>query len=82
MEEYLNKNSYGTSKEAIQKLDELFMKYSLMEQNLSAKKAKLNRQIPEIENNIQVLDFLAAKSVSNLSLICLFFNSSILNFLN
>lgn len=59
----MEKHKYPTAQTAIKKLDELFMKYSLMEQNLNAKKAKLNRQIPEIENNLQVLKFLEEKSV-------------------
>src|SRR5699024_1453586 len=42
---------------------ELRMKYKFMEQNLLSKKNRLNTQIPDIQNNLEVLRFLKEKNV-------------------
>ena len=52
-----------TPVEVIKKLDELRMKYKFMEQNQLAKKNKLNTQIPDIQNNLEVLRMLKDKKV-------------------
>jgi len=59
----MQKQEPSTPVDVIKRLDELRMKYKFMEQNLLAKKNKLNTQIPDIQNNLEVLRFLKEKNV-------------------
>lgn len=54
----------GTAAEVLKRLDELRMKYKYMEQGQLSKKSKLNSQIPDIQNNLEVLRTLKDKYVS------------------
>lgn len=57
------KQGDSTPPDVIKRLDELRMKYKFMEQNQLAKRNKLNTQIPDIQNNLEVLRFLKEKKV-------------------
>jgi len=59
---YMKKQPDGMAAvEVIKRLDELRQKYKFMEQNLLAKRNKLNNQIPDIQNNLEALRFLKEK---------------------
>ena len=66
----MQKSENSTPVDVIKRLDEMRMKYKFMEQNLLSKKNRLNNQIPDIQNNLEVLRFLKDKKVSLLALVC------------
>ena len=42
-------------------MNEMYSKYKFMEQSLSTKKGRLNRQIPDIEQTLEMLRLLKKK---------------------
>lgn len=67
----MQKPENNSASEVIKRLDELYMKYKFMEQNLHLKKSKLLQQYPDIEKNLEILKTLKDKHVSCI-LNCLF----------
>ncbi len=63
----------GTATEVLKAMDELRLKYKYMEQSQLAKKSKLNNQVPDIQNNLEVLRTLKDKYAS-LPFVCHFWN--------
>lgn len=61
----------GTATEVLKAMDELRLKYKYMEQSQLAKKSKLNNQVPDIQNNLEVLRTLKDKYAS-LPFVCHF----------
>jgi len=47
-----------TPDEVVQSMNEMYSKYKFMEQSLSTKKGRLNRQIPDIEQTLEMLRLL------------------------
>jgi len=50
-----------TPDEVVQSMNEMYSKYKFMEQSLSTKKGRLNRQIPDIEQTLEMLRLLKKK---------------------
>lgn len=58
VEAFMQKPENNSANDVIKRLDELLMKYKFMEQSLLVKKSKLNTQVPDIQNNLEMLRFL------------------------
>lgn len=59
----MQKPENNSANDVIKRLDELLMKYKFMEQSLLVKKSKLNTQVPDIQNNLEMLRFLNEQNV-------------------
>lgn len=62
---FMQKPENSSASEVIKRLDELYMKYKFMEQNLHLKKSKLLQQYPDIEKNLEILKTLKDKHTKN-----------------
>ncbi|XP_017487363.1 PREDICTED: prefoldin subunit 3-like [Rhagoletis zephyria] len=60
VDDFMSKQT-GTATEVLKAMDELRLKYKYMEQSQLAKKSKLNNQVPDIQNNLEVLRTLKDK---------------------
>jgi len=58
---YMKKKSSETPEEVVNSLNELYSKYKFMETSLNTKKTRLQRQIPDIEQTLEMLKHLKAK---------------------
>jgi len=58
---YMKKKSSETPEEVVNGLNELYSKYKFMETSLNTKKTRLQRQIPDIEQTLEMLKHLKAK---------------------
>ncbi|KAH9408708.1 Prefoldin subunit 3 [Tyrophagus putrescentiae] len=63
VDDFMSKQT-GTATEVLKAMDELRLKYKYMEQSQLAKKSKLNNQVPDIQNNLEVLRTLKDKYAS------------------
>jgi len=59
---YMKKRSAETPEEVVNSLNELYSKYKFMETSLNTKKMRLQRQIPDIEQTLEMLNHLRAKN--------------------
>jgi len=58
---YMQKKSSDTPEEVVNGLNELYSKYKFMETSLNTKKMRLQRQIPDIEQTLEMLKHLKLK---------------------
>ncbi|PAA69352.1 hypothetical protein BOX15_Mlig008434g2 [Macrostomum lignano] len=58
---YLHRNGDQPVQEAIKDAEELYNKYKFMEQHFSTRRSRLRRQIPDLSNNLNAIEFLKSR---------------------